>query len=106
MYPSKFKGIFLLAIFQKDDQFEITCIHVSGTIHFSECMGTSYTHGISRVTMGTSYTHGVLSVAMGTSYTHGVSRVTMGTSYTHGVLILMGTCYIPRMCCIDMHPKI
>ena len=35
MYPCKSKGIFLLAIFQKEDQLEIIWIHVIGTTHFS-----------------------------------------------------------------------
>ena len=37
MYSCKFKSIFLLAIFQKEDPFEITWIHVSEIIHFSVC---------------------------------------------------------------------
>ena len=49
MYPSKFKSIFLLAIFQKDDQFEITCIHVRGTIHFSVCDKSISLRAISRI---------------------------------------------------------
>ena len=38
LYPCKSKSIFLSAFFQKEDQFEITWIHVSGTIHFSVCI--------------------------------------------------------------------
>ena len=37
MYAYKSKGIFILAILQKEDQFEITWIHVRGTIQFSVC---------------------------------------------------------------------
>ena len=37
MYPCKSKCIFLLAIFQKEERFKITCILVSGTTHFSVC---------------------------------------------------------------------
>ena len=37
MYSCKFNCIFVLAIFQKENQFKITWIHVSGTIHFSVC---------------------------------------------------------------------
>ena len=42
MYPCKSKSVYLLAIFQKEDQFEITCIHVSGTIHFSVCISHNF----------------------------------------------------------------
>ena len=46
MYPCEPKSIFLFPIFQKEDPFEITCIHVSGTVHFSVCIFKILVHSV------------------------------------------------------------